>query len=81
MAPCEDRVRLGSGHPDCPRRLNESFSLYLHRLAQFQGYIPESEPPPSERKVPKRHGQPGFLERLDAIFGRPAQPRQPGEDG
>ena len=60
-----------------PTREGESFLGYLHRLAQDRGYIGKDVAPPADRPRPSRHGQPGFLERLESIFRRG---RQPGED-
>lgn len=73
-------MRPGYCDPDFPARPNEGFMHYLHRLAQDRGYIASNVRPPSDRKVPKRHGQKGFMERLDSIFGVKRVERQPGED-
>lgn len=73
-------MRRGSGDPDLPSHDGEGFLAYLHRLAQDRGYIPANVLPPSDRKRPKRHGQRGAMERIDAIFGIKAQEREPGED-
>lgn len=67
-------MRKGAGHPDCPARENENFLAYLHRYAQFQGYLSADAPLPAPFRSKDRRG---FDERLEAIFA----PRQPGEDG
>jgi hypothetical protein len=64
-------MRLGTGHPDCPRRQGESFTQYMARLANYLGYKVEQ---PLVKKWPRV--EKSFSERLSEIWA----PREPGED-